>query len=216
MIPSSLNHLFILILYRAPDKPGLCIIGYLSCHSDKKYLFSIYICIYPVDVQTAVVEVDTCCIIIQHVVYISCLKRYECAISKDILLSLIQLIHTLICIRFILRSYQQLINFRILILAVVVRAVALEQFKVAVRIIIVRSPSAITNLIIMLWEYFAVDVSICYLTDLYVDSKCILPLLLKSLLLESASVVTTSTVISEALAIPSSCIAAFRYSVALS
>ena len=181
MIPSSLNHLFILILYRAPDKPGLCIIGYLSCHSDTKYLFSIYICIYPVDVQTAVVEVDTCCIIIQHVVYISCLKRYKCAISKDILLSLIQLIHTLICIRFILRSYQQLINFRILILAVVVRAVALEQFKVAVRIIVVRSPSAITNLIIMLWEYFAVDVSICYLTDLYFDSKCILPLLLKSL-----------------------------------
>ncbi len=76
---------------------------------------------------------------------------------------------------------QKLINFRILILAVVVRAVALEQFKVAVRIIIVRSPSAITDLIIMLWEYFAVDVSVCYLTDLHIDSKCILPLLLKSL-----------------------------------
>ena len=33
----------------------------------------------------------------------------------------------------------------------------------------------------MLWEYFSVNVSVCYLTDLYIDSKCILPLLLKSL-----------------------------------
>src|SRR5699024_9866718 len=117
---------------------------------------------------------------IHQIVNFSFCLRQEYSFINDDLLCLMKHLASLSRICLCLRTIQQFVNFCICVVAVVISTVRLEQFKVAVSIVIVRSPAAPCDLEVS-GAVTGQNLCICDLLDLNIDAKSLGPHFLNNL-----------------------------------